>query len=86
MGLGAGIFLIALGAILAFAINVDTGGAINLHTVGWILMVVGALGTLLSIAFWSSWGGPGYFRRRQVTSYPGTPPAASRDGVDEGPV
>ena len=43
MGLGAGIFLIALGAILAFAINVDTGGTINLHTVGWILMVVGAV-------------------------------------------
>jgi hypothetical protein len=55
MGLGAGIFLIAVGAILAFAINVDTGGAINLHTVGWILMVVGVLGILLSIMFWSSW-------------------------------
>jgi hypothetical protein len=82
MGLGAGIFLIALGAILAFAINVDTGGAINLHTVGWILMVVGILGTLLSVVFWSSWGGPGYFRRRRVTY---EAPAA-RDTTDEGPV
>ena len=58
MGLGVGIFLIALGAILVFAINVDTGGVINLNAVGWILMLVGALGTLLSLVFWSSWGGP----------------------------
>jgi hypothetical protein len=85
MGLGVGIFLIAVGAILAFAVNVDTAGAINLHTVGWILMVVGALGTLLSFAFWSSWGGPGYLRRRRVTTYPDGP-AASRDTIDEGPV
>jgi hypothetical protein len=84
MGLGAGIFLIALGAILAFAINVDTGGAINLHAVGWILMVVGILGTLLSVVFWSSWGGPGYFRRRRATYE--APTATSRDTIDEGPV
>ena len=48
-------------------------------------MVVGALGTLLSFAFWSSWGGPGYFRRRRVTTYPEAP-GASRDTIDEGPV
>ncbi|MDQ6921880.1 MAG: DUF6458 family protein [Candidatus Dormibacteraeota bacterium] len=86
MGIGAGIFLIAVGAILAFAINVDTGGAINLHTVGWILMLVGVLGTLLSFAFWSSWGGPGYFRRRRVTTYPEGSAPASRDSIDEGPL
>jgi hypothetical protein len=86
MGLGAGIFLVAVGAILAFAINVDTGGAINLHVVGWILMLVGILGILLSFIFWSSWGGPGYFRRRRVSTYPDTPGAASRDTIDEGPV
>ena len=79
MGLGAGIFLIAVGAILAFAVNVESAGFINVHTVGWILMIVGALGVLLSFAFWSSWGGPGYFRRRPVS---GAPP----DTVDEGPV
>ncbi|MDP9247244.1 MAG: DUF6458 family protein [Candidatus Dormibacteraeota bacterium] len=84
MGLGAGIFLIAVGAILAFAINVDTGGAINLHAVGWILMVVGVLGLLLSIMFWSSWGGPSYFRRRRVTTYPDAAPT-TRDTIDEGP-
>ena len=40
MGLGVGIFLIAVGAILAFAVNA-TSGAVDIHTVGWILMGVG---------------------------------------------
>ena len=40
MGLGVGIFLIAVGAILAFAVNA-TSGAVDVHTVGWILMGVG---------------------------------------------
>jgi Domain of unknown function (DUF6458) len=65
MGLGAGIFLIAIGAILAFAVNVNTGGAIDLHTIGLILLVVGVLGTILSMVFWSSWGGPSYFTSRR---------------------
>jgi hypothetical protein len=65
MGLGVGIFLVALGAVLAFAVKVNpTGGAIDLHTIGWILMAVGALGIVLSMVFWSSWGGPGRFTRR----------------------
>lgn len=84
MGLGVGIFLIAVGAILAFGINVNTGGAIDLHTIGWILMVVGLLGTVLSMVFWSSWGGPSYFRRRRTT-YAEAPPA-TRDTIDEGPL
>lgn len=71
MGLGVGIFLIAIGAVLAFALNVDTGGAgVNLHTIGIILLIVGAIGTVLSMAFWSSWGGPGYFSRRRTTVGP----------------
>jgi hypothetical protein len=65
MGLGAGIFLIAIGAILAFAVNVNTGGAIDVHTIGLILLVVGVLGTILSMIFWSSWGGPSSFTSRR---------------------
>jgi hypothetical protein len=65
MGLGVGIVLLAVGAILAFAINVNpTGGAVDLHTIGWILIAVGALGIVLSMVFWSSWAGPGRFTRR----------------------
>lgn len=56
MGLGTSLFLIAVGAILDFAISVQTSG-FNLHTIGVILMVVGAIGAVLSIVFWSSWGG-----------------------------
>jgi Domain of unknown function (DUF6458) len=74
MGLGVGIFLVAVGAILAFAVNVSTASAgVNLHTIGYILLAVGALGILLSLLFWSSWAGPGYWGRRRTTTVgPGT--------------
>lgn len=54
MGIGASIFLIAIGAILAFAIDVDAEG-FNLNTIGWILLIVGAIGALLSFV-WASRG------------------------------
>ena len=67
MGIGASIFLLALGAILSFGINVDSDGSgiFNIDTIGIILMVIGAVGILLSMMFWSSWGGPG--GRRDTT-------------------
>jgi sulfite exporter TauE/SafE len=58
MGVGTSIFLIAIGAILDFAISVNTRG-FNLHGIGVILMVVGALGLVVSLFFWNSWGGFG---------------------------
>jgi len=71
MGIGVGILLLAVGAILAFAVKVNpTGGALDLHTVGWILIGVGALGIVLSMAFWSSWAGPGRFTRRTTNVGP----------------
>ncbi len=48
MGIGLGIFFIAVGAILTFAVNADVSG-IELSTVGIILMVVGALSVLLDL-------------------------------------
>jgi hypothetical protein len=67
MGIGVSILLIAVGAVLAFAVHV-TGHGFNIHTIGWILLAVGALGVLLSLIFWSSWGGWGApaGRRREV--------------------
>ena len=53
MGIGVSLFLIAVGAILSFAVNVTTDG-IELDTVGVILMIVGGIGLLLSLLFWSS--------------------------------
>ena len=58
MGMGTSIFLIAIGAILAFAVKVETEG-VNLNTVGMILLIVGGMGAVLSMIFWSSWGGFG---------------------------
>jgi hypothetical protein len=56
MGFSASIFLIAVGAILAFAVEASVEG-LNIDTVGWILMGVGVIGLLLSIVAWDSWGG-----------------------------
>jgi hypothetical protein len=66
MGLGVGLFLIAVGAILAFAVNATVSG-VDINTVGWILMAVGLAGIVLSLLFWSSFGGPGYFSNRRRT-------------------
>ena len=65
MGIGASLFLIAIGAILTWAVNVSTSG-VNLNMVGVILMVVGAIGLLLSLIFWSSWGAWGPWRSRET--------------------
>jgi hypothetical protein len=61
MGIGASIFLIALGAILAFALNVHIGG-VDIHVIGWILMAVGAIGLFVTLYVW---GG----RRRRTVVY-----------------
>jgi hypothetical protein len=52
MRLGTGIVLLALGAILAFAVRVQLSG-LDLQVVGWILMVAGALGVVLELAVWA---------------------------------
>ena len=72
MGLGVSIFLIAVGAILTWAVNASVSG-LELQTIGVILMVVGALGLVLSMIFWSSWGGPGGARRRTTVVDDGPP-------------
>ena len=66
MGVGVSIFLIAVGLILWLAVNVTTEG-IDLNMVGIILVIVGVIGLLLSLIFWSSWGGLGGYRRETVT-------------------
>jgi len=80
MSTGASIFLIAVGAILTFAVEREADG-INLDTVGIILMVVGVLGLVVSALFWTSWAPYGPSRRRRVVDVdervgPGTGPIA----------
>ena len=48
MGIGTSLFLIAVGAILYFAVNADVSG-LEISTVGIILMVIGVLGLLISL-------------------------------------
>jgi hypothetical protein len=62
MGFGTSLVLIAVGAILDFAVKVQTTG-FNLNTIGLILMIVGIVGLVLSLMFWGSWGGFGGYRR-----------------------
>ena len=57
MGLGVSILLIAAGAILAFAVNTTVSG-VDIQTVGWILLIVGIIGAVLSMIFWSTLGRP----------------------------
>jgi hypothetical protein len=68
MGLGVSLLLIAAGAILAFAVNATVSG-VDVQTVGWILLVVGIVGGVLSMIFWSSWAGPGYWSGRRRGGY-----------------
>jgi hypothetical protein len=66
MGIGVSLILIAAGAIITFAIHVSTDSSFNLHTIGIILLVVGAIGAVMSMIFWSSWGGFGGSRETTV--------------------
>jgi len=72
MGIGVSLILIAAGAILTWAVNATVSG-VDINTIGVILMVVGAIGLVMSMMFWSSWGGVGGTSRRRTTY------------VDEGP-
>lgn len=49
--LGISLLLIAVGAILVFAIGATTSTAVNIEAIGWILMGVGSLGILMSLLF-----------------------------------
>lgn len=51
MTIGASIFLIAVGAILAFAVNATVAG-LDIQVVGYILIAAGALGLVLSFMVW----------------------------------
>jgi hypothetical protein len=76
MRIGASLFLIALGAILEFAVNKHVNG-ININTVGLILMVVGIIGLLIDLLLWSN-------RRRTtvVTRQPGVTYVQPTDPID----
>ncbi|MDQ1585763.1 MAG: hypothetical protein QOJ49_35 [Actinomycetota bacterium] len=51
MGIGVSIFLIAVGAILAFAVNYSVSG-VDINVVGFILIVVGVIGLIMTAFIW----------------------------------
>jgi hypothetical protein len=74
VGVGVSILLIAVGAILTWAVNATVSG-LEIQTIGVILLIVGIVGLVLSLIFWSSWGGFANGGTRRRTTY-----------VDDGPV
>ena len=69
MQIGTALFLIAVGAILRFAVNADAEG-FSINTAGTILMVVGAVGLLLSLFFLSQRPGRATVVERERDVYP----------------
>jgi hypothetical protein len=68
MGIGVGIFLMVLGAILAFAVETDVPG-VNVNSLGVILLLIGAVSVLYSLLFWSNltpWGRRRIVARRRL--------------------
>jgi fluoride ion exporter CrcB/FEX len=66
VGIGISLFVGAVGAVLRYAVTAPTNQhGFNIHTGGIILMIVGGLGLLLSILFWSSFAP---FGRRDMSS------------------
>ena len=76
MPLGTSIFLIAVGAILRYAVTATVSG-ISIHTVGLILIIVGIVGLVLSLLYMLAWSPRrgGVARGRVVERDPYEPPA-----------
>ncbi|HZM84394.1 MAG TPA: DUF6458 family protein [Candidatus Limnocylindrales bacterium] len=75
MGIGVGIFLIALGAILTFAVDWTVNG-LDVKAVGWVLMAAGVVGLVLFFYFWN--------RRRTVVAASPAPREVSH-GYEDAP-
>lgn len=69
MGIGGSIFLLAVGAILAFAVEADFSG-LDINVIGYILMAAGLAGLIITLWFWNS-------RRTVVTRQTQTPVAGT---------
>lgn len=70
MGIGASIFLIVVGAILTFALDISVGG-VDLDVVGWILMIGGVIGLVFTTLIWAP-------RRRGTTVVDDGPTTTTR--------
>ena len=72
MGIGGSIALLVIGAILAFAVkDTDLGGWLDINVVGWVLILAGLAGMVLTLWVWNS-------RRRRIVA---APPAVAPPAV-----
>jgi Domain of unknown function (DUF6458) len=78
VGLPVSLILIAVGAILAFAVNDDSNRAVDIDVVGWILMGVGLVGFLLSLLWWERFGPGAWGWHRGAYGYGDAPPGGYR--------
>jgi hypothetical protein len=78
MGLPVSLILMAVGAILAFAVHQGPNPSVDIDVVGWILMAVGLVGILLSLFWWERFG-PGQFGWHRG-AYPADGPYPARRG------
>jgi hypothetical protein len=76
MTIGAGLFLIAVGAILRFGVTTVSTHGISVHTIGDILMAVGVLGVVLWLVVWAPWA-----RGRRSAYPPEQPPPGEVRGT-----
>jgi hypothetical protein len=76
MRIGAGLLLIAVGAILRFGISTVSTHGIAIHTIGDILILVGVLGVVLWMVVWAPWS-----RGRRTTTYRREAPVAGEERV-----
>ncbi|MGY0231606.1 DUF6458 family protein [Longispora urticae] len=77
MGIGAGLFLVAVGAIITFGVTADDIGWLNLDVVGWIFMLTGVAMVAMTSYFWR--------RRRAVVRTQTVQPVVQRTVVEERP-
>jgi hypothetical protein len=75
MGIGASVFMLALGAIITFAFNIRVGW-LDLDVVGWVLMAAGALGLILTLTV---------FGRRRSSTVVQSSPAVNDPRYDQPP-
>ena len=80
MTVGAALLLIAVGAILRFAVSTVSTHGFNVHTIGDILMLIGILGLVLWMLVWSPWAP----RRRGTTVHRSSTVVPPRDPRDAG--